>query len=157
LFVTPEGYRVQQLDYWSAALGKWVWLVRAPTGRQVPEGVVEITLDEQLGIVSKEGTVGSAYAVTIDHTGKGVTQEIPEWVGFPPICTTRFGDRVYQVTFWSAHLHCWVVLVAKRTGRAVVPGTVEVELDDVFRIQRHLATGCDVPTAVQKVLNGAAA
>lgn len=34
---------VLQLTFWSPPLGKWVWLVDSPSGRQIPEGVVELT------------------------------------------------------------------------------------------------------------------
>lgn len=149
--MTPEGYLLLQLVYWSTGRSSWVWLVKKPTGRQLP-GVVELTLDQLLGLEGSRLQQGWTYNATTGQLSGPV-----DWGQFPAICTTQYGDRVYEVTFWSRELNCWVVVVAKRTGRQLPAGTVEIELDDVFRIQRELGQGLDVPTAVQKVVGGAPA
>ena len=150
--MTPSGYPVLQLVYWSAGRSSWVWLVRKPTGRQLPQGVVELTTDQLLGLEGSRLQQGWTYNAT---TGQVVGPV--DWGQFPAICTTQYGDRVYEVTFWSRELSCWVIVVAKRTGRQPPAGTIEVELDDVFRIQREVSAGLDVKAAVQKVVGGVAA
>lgn len=58
LFSPPEGATpVMQLVFWSQPLERWVWLVSRPTGRQIPEGVCELTWAQvlQAGAQSKLG------------------------------------------------------------------------------------------------------
>jgi hypothetical protein len=147
VLVTPEGYPVLQFLYWSAGRNAWVCLVREHTGRAVQAGVVEVTLDMLLGLEASTLAQGWTYNATTGQLAGPV-----DWGAWPAICTTRLGDRLYEVSFWSKELSLWVMVVAKKTGRQFPAGTIEISLDDVFRVQREVTQGLDVRAAVQKVV-----
>lgn len=48
---------VLQIVFWSVPLNKWVWLVDSPSGRQIPEGVVELTWQDMAdaGVAQMQG------------------------------------------------------------------------------------------------------
>ena len=43
-------HHVVQVTYWDHNLSKWCWLVQEPSGRELPEGVVEKTMPSLLGV-----------------------------------------------------------------------------------------------------------
>jgi hypothetical protein len=124
-------------------------LVKRPTGRPPAPGIVELTVDQLLGLEGSRLQQGWTY-----NANTGQVSGPVDWGQFPALLTTQYGDRVYEVTFWSRELSCWVAVVAKKTGRPALAGVIEVEMDDVFRVQREVTAGLDVRTAVQKVVGG---
>ncbi len=46
LFASPTGSPLLQAEFWLDPVQKWCWLVAKPTGREIPEGAVEIPFEE---------------------------------------------------------------------------------------------------------------
>ena len=147
------GYAINEVVVWSGLRNQWVAVVQQPTGRRLPEGVVELPLDQAVGLQRGVGMQpqGWCYNAT---TGK---LDPADWGEWPAICTLQQGDRIFEITFWSGELSRWIVLVAKPTGRQCPVGTVEIGIDDVARIEREVGAGLDLLAAVQKVMAAGAA
>jgi hypothetical protein len=146
VLVTAEGYPVWQLTLWDAGRSAWVWIVHSKTGRALPTGVLELTLQEYVGIG------GSLALGWIYDATNGKAEGPVEWGNFPPIAVTETGQRIVEVRKWSVISNEWVLIVAKPTGRQLPPGTVELSIDQCFELCREYAATGDHLLALNRVL-----
>ena len=134
---TAKGFAIGQFEFWDPERNAWIILVREPTKRELPAGVLEITVDEWLRL---DSVVGHGHGWTYNATHKQLGGPV-NWGDFPPLLTTRFGDRLYEVQFWSHHIQCWVSVVARPTGRQMPTGCVELAADTVYWVMREIHAG----------------